>query len=417
MLRILTFLTTTMAKADKEKHKGRSNILLRSAILSSLVHIAVCSTGACFYEILGVEKAATQQQIKKAYRRKALQSHPDKNNGDRKEYDAIREAYDCLSDDDKRRVYDRHGKDGLDDPGSGMNGFGGGTNSADLFRAFFGSGGRGGPSNSAGPRHRNMRYQLEVTLEDLYNGLDRDITIAQPASNKKVHVHIDRGSNDGQSVILSGEVDYLPNAVPGDVIFILAQRSHGVFTRKGNDLAMRMNVDFHEAMMGFNRTITHLDERQVTLALDEDDVSENPITKGCVRVVKECGMPVRGRPGKYGDLFVEFDVRLPTNLAALNEEEREQLGALLKKATGVNARKKSENGSDESCEILKLVAGRASDFGKNFEPTFDHDEHMNMEEENDDPFGAFGGRGSGFRSFTYNSVGGESSGETQCQQM
>jgi len=61
------------------------------------------------------------------------------------------------------------------------------------------------------------------------------------------------------------------------------------------------------------------------------------------------------------------------------------------------------------------VAGRASDFGKNFEPTFDHDEHMEAEE--DDPFNPFGGRGSGFRSFTYSSFGGESGGDTQCQQM
>ena len=213
------------------KTKSSSNTNIRRACLVGLVTSLNAVSGAssggssCFYQILGIDRTATQQQITKAYRRKSLQTHPDKNDGDRTEYDAIREAHDCLGDEGKRRMYDRYGTDGLNDSFVGGHHGAGASAAADMFRSFF-YGGPGGSSDDRGrysnQRQRSMKYQLEVTLEDLYNGLNRSIAIAQPgAPNKTVHVHVDRGSHDGQRVVLPGEIDYLPNIVPGDVIFIL----------------------------------------------------------------------------------------------------------------------------------------------------------------------------------------------------
>ena len=94
---------------------------------------------------------------------------------------------------------------------------------------------------------------------------------------------------------LNIEIDFIQDAVPGDVIFILSQSPHKNFTRKGNDLAMRLEINLEEATLsGFQRTITHLDGRKVTLVVDASEIKKYPIQKGSLRVVPDCGMPTRG---------------------------------------------------------------------------------------------------------------------------
>lgn len=409
----------------KKKRQG-SNYLTRACSfavvsLASIQATCLASSNMSFYDILGVDRGATQQQIKKAYRRKALLSHPDKNNGDRTEFDAVREAYDCLNDEEKRKVYDRYGKDGVN-----MN-MPGGAAASDIFRSFF-YGGRDGSASSASgaQRQRSMRYQLEVTLEDLYKGLDRDITIAQPGlpgGNKKVHVYIDRGSFDGQRIVLPGEIDHIPNAVPADVIFILSQRPHKTFSRKGDDLAIKLSISLDEAISGFERRIKHLDGRFVTIVLEASESKESPLMKkeGSIRFVKGCGMPKRGRPGKYGDLYVEFDIRLPSTFSRLNDEEHKQLAYLLRKAAGKDKEKVTSSDEDEQ-ERVYLKPCSASSFGKNYDHGYHdeqmHTDHEEFEHDHDNPFAhAFGGNS--FRSFSYSNFGngGDDNSNVQCQQM
>ena len=402
--------------AKNSKPSFRRTCLVTFAATVSAAAVAAANT-TCFYKVLGIERSATQQQITKAYRRKSLQTHPDKNNGDRTEYDAIREAYDCLGDEDKRRIYDRYGKDGVN-----HSSFAAGTSASDVFRSFFHGSGRG---SSHGPRQRSMKYQLEVTLEDLYVGLDRNIAIAQPgAPNKTVHVHVDRGSHDGQRIVLPGEIDFLPNVVPGDVIFILSQRPHKTFTRKGDDLAIRIDVTLDEALSGFRRTIQHLDGRDVTLVLDPKSANSRPIQKGSIRVVSECGMPLRGRPGRFGDLYIEFDVKIPSNFSRLTEAEQTQLATLLRKAVGNEDEsiKKKRSGEKDSNDIRYLQTGSASNFGKNSESSFHYDDHSYVDDDFEDEFNPFSnvfGGGNGYRSFSYTNFGGTSGdgSNVQCQQM
>jgi len=303
-----------------------------------------------YYELLGVSKTATLKQIQKAYRRKAVQYHPDKTNGDRTMFDHISAAYDVLSDEKKRATYDRFGKRGVESPGAGASPFSN-AGAADIFSSFFGpgfsssSGSFRAQQQQAQMRNRDVRYQLEVTLEDLYRGSTRRVTIAQQFSSeskKEVEIVIERGMKDGQSIVLSGENDAIPNATPGNIIFLITQARHAVFTRKNNDLAMAVTISLKEALCGTlndNRTFRHLDGRTVVLQLNrnEDSPHSSIIQNGDFRVLKGEGMPVRGRTGLFGDLYVQFRVQIPRSSsdnkhqqhARLTKGEREMLGNLL----------------------------------------------------------------------------------------
>ena len=167
------------------------------------------------------------------------------------------EAYDVLGCENKRAIYDRFGMEGLNGDFNGGSGGGGGFN--DVFRDFFGmsgttttgfgtqfhpgGGGRSSSSSSSssfGTRNRDLRYQLEVSLEDLYKGTTKNIAIQQPNPlrphfplRKEVEVTLTRGMHSGQSVRLSGVVDSIPDASPADVVFLINQRHHPVYTRRG----------------------------------------------------------------------------------------------------------------------------------------------------------------------------------------
>jgi DnaJ-class molecular chaperone len=314
-----------------------------------------------YYSILGVSKTATATQIQKAYRKRAVQTHPDKvPNNDRRAFDKVAEAYDVLSDDTKRATYDRFGKRGLDPTAEGRppSSF-----TEDLFKNFFAPQYRS-PFQQQ-PRNRNVRYQLEVTLEELYNGVDKNVIVTDPG-RKKVHVSIDKGMHSGQAIVLSGEMDHIQDATPADLIFVLQQRPHPHFTRKGHDLAMELTISLQEAVCGMTRTIRHLDGRLVSIssAKDADDMSIL-IHTGDVQVLKGEGMPKPGERGAHGDLYVQYKVEMPTQEAVntLTNEEREQLGKLLGKLEGdTYYQRLNANDNHKSTRLLQKAS--PADFGR-----------------------------------------------------
>ena len=307
-----------------------------------------------YYAILGIPKTATLRDITKAYRKRALQTHPDKTNGDRRAFDKVAEAHHVLSDETKRSLYDRYGMRGLEQQQQRQQG----TSSEDLFRAFFGQ-----SSQHTAPRNKNTKYQLEVTLEELYSGMTRSILVEQPGSNRRkaVQVHIPRGMTNGETVILSGEMDAIEHATPGDLIFLLAQRHHSIFTRKGHDLAVEMLVTLSEAFCGFQGSIQHLDGRVLTISSARDnhphDQNIMMIQTGDVHVLKGEGMPKR-ESGEFGDLYVQYTVELPqpNALQRLNAQERAQLGTLLNKLEGKQSKKVDG-------DPIVLLKANVSDFG------------------------------------------------------
>jgi DnaJ family protein A protein 1 len=131
-----------------------------------------------FYDILGVKPTANDTELKKAYRKLALKYHPDKNPGPEAEgkFKEISMAYEVLANEDKRRIYDAHGEQGIKEGGGG----GGGMHSPmDIFDMFFGGGGGGfGGGRHRGPRRtKNLMHQLSVSLEEMYNGTTRKLAL------------------------------------------------------------------------------------------------------------------------------------------------------------------------------------------------------------------------------------------------
>ncbi|KAL7576274.1 hypothetical protein ACA910_018099 [Epithemia clementina (nom. ined.)] len=381
-----------------------------------------------YYKVLGLNKQDIAQstrdagdKIKKAYRRRALLTHPDKTDGDRRAFDKVAEAYDVLSDDNKRKLYDRLGKKGLEQyngggGGSGFHSAAGFASPEDLFRSFFGGGmassGRGPSNNPFMRRNRTLRYQLEVTLEDLYKGANRDILVAPPGIgprqdhySKRVNVQIPRGALAGQTVVLSGEMDFDSNDTPGDLIFELRQRKHALFTRKNHDLAISVDIRLTEALTGVQRRIRFLDGTELVLQSarrrrrqgssetgaggsggesnkNDDDTEPILIKDGDVHVMKGYGMPKDLHGHEFGDLYVQYHVVVPqirsssttsSSAGSLSMEEREQLGHLLDKLEGVSRppllssttikTDGNESGGVKGATTLQLKKGVASDFG------------------------------------------------------
>jgi len=236
-------------------------------------------SGPDFYELLGVTKGASENDIKKGYRKMAVKHHPDKG-GDEDMFKAVTRAYEVLSDKEKRAIYDQYGEEGLEQGGGG-----GGMDASDMFSMFFG----GGRRQRSGPRKgEDVVHQINVTLEDLYNGKTRKLAINRkvpedpdadpgvcrgcdgngvkmitrqigPGMIQQMQAHcpqcggqgydckmkqerqvlecaIEKGMKHGQKIVMRGEADQLPGTIPGDVVFVLAQEKHPLFFRKNDDL-------------------------------------------------------------------------------------------------------------------------------------------------------------------------------------
>ncbi len=141
----------------------------------------------CFYEILEVERGVSADELKKSYRKKAMQYHPDRNPGDtaaEAKFKEINEAYDILKDDQKRAAYDQYGHAAFENGGMGSGMGGGGFDSAfsDIFEDLFGMGGGRTRRNNGPSRGADLRYNLTITLEDAYSGKEEKITIPTTTS-------------------------------------------------------------------------------------------------------------------------------------------------------------------------------------------------------------------------------------------
>jgi len=289
--------SSTSESSTKTNHNNKSS---NSSPLSPEAQSILQETN--HYNILGITKSATQSQIQKAYRKRCIITHPDKVSGDRSAFDKVSVAYDVLSCEKKRAVYDKFGQRGLDQGldvhsdgvrGFGM-GMGNGSFGTDVFRDFF-SGTGIDPFNFAGRRHqqqqhqsstrrnRDLRYQLEVTLEELYNGTTKHVLIQQPNGSsyyqhhrKEVEVTLPKGMSNGQSVRLSGVVDSIKDAPPADVIFIIRERRHPIFTRRGNDLAIEVSITYAESIVGYKRSLKCLNGKEIVIC--------NPVVTEVVKV-------------------------------------------------------------------------------------------------------------------------------------
>jgi DnaJ-class molecular chaperone len=174
----------------------------------------------------------------------------------------------------------------------------------------------------------------------------------------------------GQSIVLSGEMDHVKDVAPADLVFVLQQRLHPIFTRKGHDLAMELTISLHEAICGLTRSIKHLDGRVMAISSarhvfsDTSDTAAMLIQTGDVHVLKGEGMPKPGERDSFGDLYVQYRVEMPTQQAvnSLTNDEREQLGTLLGKLDGINFDNKV--GKKEKNNVRLMQKASPADFGR-----------------------------------------------------
>ncbi|GMI92838.1 hypothetical protein like AT5G25530 [Hibiscus trionum] len=317
--------------------------------------------GVDYYNILKVEKNATDDDLKKAYRKLAMKCHPDKNPNDKNEAEAkfkqISEAYEVLSDPQKRAVYDQYGEEGLKEmppPGSGGPTFGKGSggrngfnprNAEDIFAEFFGSspfgfgssgpgrsrkfhsdGGKfGGFSSNDNRKPPPVESKLPCCLEELYTGSTRKMKISRTvvnASGRQVQeseiltIDVKPGWKKGTKITFPDKGNELPNQLPADLVFVIDEKPHDFYKRDGNDLIVNQRVTLAEALGGTTINLVTLDGRNLSLPVTDI------ISPGYELVVAREGMPIAKEPGNWGDLKIKFEVKFPTNLTP---EQREGL--------------------------------------------------------------------------------------------
>ncbi|KAL8162054.1 hypothetical protein V2J09_013543 [Rumex salicifolius] len=335
-----------------------------------------------YYEVLGVSKSASPDDLKKAYKKAAIKNHPDKG-GDPEKFKELAHAYEVLSDPEKREIYDQYGEDALKE---GMGGGGGGHDPFDIFSSFFGGspfGGGGGSSRGRRQRRgEDVVHPLKVSLDDLYNGTTKKLSLSRNVlcskckgkgsksgasmtcsgcqgsgmkvsirqlgpsmiqqmqhpcneckgtgetindkdrcpqckgekvmqEKKVLEVVVEKGMQNGQKITFPGAADEAPDTVTGDIVFVVQQKEHPKFKRKGDDLFYEHTLSLTEALCGFQFALTHLDSRQLLIKSSPGEVVKPDQFKG----INDEGMPMYQRPFMKGKLYIHFTVDFPDSLS------------------------------------------------------------------------------------------------------
>lgn len=272
-----------------------------------------------YYKILGIDKSATEEEIKKAYRKQARKLHPDVNPNDKdahKKFQQANEANEVLSDPEKRKKYDLYGKDWQhaeqfeqqkrsqrQSPFGGQ-GFDGGGESdfSSFFESMFGGGGR---TRQTKFRGQDFNAELHLSLIEAMETHQRTISV----NGKNIRITIPAGVENGQVIKLKGHGAPGVNGGPaGDLYITFVIAPHANFKRVGNDLYTNATIDLYTALLGGDATIDTL-KGKVKMKV-------TPETQHGTKIrLKGKGFPVYKKEGQAGDLYVTYDVKLPVNLS------------------------------------------------------------------------------------------------------
>jgi curved DNA-binding protein len=302
-----------------------------------------------YYEILGVPKTATEDEIKKAYRKLALKYHPDRNPGNKEaeeQFKQINEAYAVMSDKEKRKEYDTYGMSGFqqrysqEDIYRGFNigdlfkdlGFGTG----DIFSMIFGRQGgaqAGRETGRAGRRVRDygdyvtrerttqgeldLQYELEIPFMDAMRGGEKVLTFTSQRGNEEIKVKIPKGISNGQKLRLHGKGSVDPyTGRTGDLYVIVKVAEHPVFKRVGNDLYVTKEIRVSDALLGGTIEVPTIDgPKQIKI----------PSGMKAHSKVRLKGLGVPDLKQERGDQYVEVAVEIPKKITDKQKSIIEEL--------------------------------------------------------------------------------------------
>ena len=244
------------------------------------------------YAALGVARNATQDEIKRAFRKLASQHHPDKG-GDTRKFQEIQAAYDTLGDSAKRQQYDN--------PAPQFQGFPGGAqfNMGDIFSQMFG--GHPGFAQQH-PRRNHMRMSLWITLKDVSTGGHRQVAVGSLQGQSTIEIDIPRGINDGDMVQYQG-------LAPGgqDLVIEFRIHPHPQFRRDGLNLTVDHKASVWDMILGGDTTVVNLDGTQLVVAIPP--LTDNSTT------LRLRGRGLQDRKGAVGDLFIRLHAQLPNQIS------------------------------------------------------------------------------------------------------
>lgn len=278
-----------------------------------------------YYETLGLAKTATEEEIKKAYRKLARKYHPDVNPNDKaaiKKFQQLNEANEVLSDPDKRKKYDQYGKDwqhsaqfenprqyGQRTGNAGGQEFSGdfeGGDFSDFFSSMFGGGGR---RSQAKFRGQDYNSELKLSLKDAYTTHQQTLNI----NGKSVRLTIPAGVENGQVIKLKGYGAPGVNGGPaGDLFITFSIAGDNRYKRTGNDLYVNEDISFYTAVLGGEITLETMSGK-IKLKVNPE------MQNGTKTRLKGKGYPVYKKEGEFGDLYISYNIKMPT---ALTEKQK-----------------------------------------------------------------------------------------------
>ncbi|WP_316789308.1 J domain-containing protein [Pedobacter frigoris] len=303
-----------------------------------------------YYKTLGLDKKASQDDVKKAYRKLARKYHPDLNPNDQeanKMFQQINEANEVLSDAEKRKKYDEYGEHWKNadqyaearknqgqqqyggNPYAGSAGASGGFNPndfegfgssgfSDFFESMFGGAGRSSGSSSRKYKGQDYQAELALSLQDAYTTHKQTLTV----NGKNIRITIPAGIADGQVIKLNGQGSPGANGGPaGDLYITFNIKEDPKFKRLNNDLYSNHEIDLFTAVLGGEVTVDTFDSK-VKLKIA-------PGTQNGTKVrLKGKGFPVYKKDGEFGNLFITYSIKIPTNLTPEQENLFKELQQL-----------------------------------------------------------------------------------------
>ncbi len=294
-----------------------------------------------YYQVLGVNKKASDKEIKNAYRKQARKYHPDLNPNDaeaNKKFQQLNEANEVLSDPEKRKKYDQYGENWQHGEayeqqarqqqqnrpqgsyaGGQTSGFGGFEDGdfSDFFQSMFGGAQGGGSARGAQSKYRGQDYnaELQLNLKDAAETHKQTLTV----NGKNIRITIPAGIENGQTIKIAGHGGAGVNGGPaGDLYIAFSIADDPNFKRNGSDLYQTIKLNLYTAILGGEVTVETLTGKV--------KIKVKPETQNGTKVkLKGKGMPIYKRENEFGDLYITYDIQIPVNLTEKQKKLFEEL--------------------------------------------------------------------------------------------